>query len=268
MPKSKYTHISTVMDRSGSMSGIARDMEGGLREFIDAQKAVEGEATLTLARFDDTYEVVYDFVPLSQATSFTLDPRGSTALLDAMGRTMESVRASIHGMTDEERPEKSIFIFVTDGGENASREYNRQRIFDMIRDLRNSENDVNRPDENGTVWEFVFLGANQDAISEGGGYGIRAASSMTYDASAQGSRAMFASLTNNMTAYRSKSVDNATLDFSQEDRDAQGVTDSATNVSKSSRSMRNMGPIPSLYGTKLCINDAGEDVTTETTETK
>lgn len=271
MPKTNYTHISIVMDRSGSMSNIARDMEGGLKKFIADQQQVEGDATITLARFDDTYELIYDFVPLAQATEFVLSPRGSTALLDAMGRTMETVRSRVHAMDDDARPSKVIFIFVTDGGENASRTYNRQGIFEMISDLRNAENDVNRPDENGTVWEFVFLGANQDAIAEGGHYGIRASASMTYDASAAGSANMFESLNRNMTSYRSSPVACSTLDFSDADRKVQGVTDSITNAATGSR--RNINPVPYLSNTVLDIQNAGETSTsatpdTTTTETK
>lgn len=268
MPKSNYAHIAIVMDRSGSMSNIAKDMEGGLKNFINDQKNVEGTATLTLAKFDDTYELVYDFVTLDQATSFRLEPRGSTALLDAMGRTMEEVRTRINGMDDTDKPSKVIFIFVTDGGENASRSFNRQRIFDMISDLRNAENDVNRPDENGTLWEFIFLGANQDAISEGGNLGIRSAASMTYDASAAGSAAMFTSLNRTMSDYRTKS---ASYEFTQQDRDAQGVQDSSTKTAttKRSRSYNSILDIHNAAAGKTSVadvnNTSGITVSTETT---
>lgn len=256
MPKQNYTHIAIVMDRSGSMSGIARDMEGGLRRFIEAQRSVEGEGTITLAKFDNEYDLVYDFVPLAQADNFSLNPRGGTALLDAMGRTMEEVRSRIQNMDDANKPSKVAFVFITDGEENSSNTYNRERVFDMISDLRNSENDVNRPDENGVLWEFTFLGANQDAIHAGGSFGIRAASSMTYDASAQGSAAMFDSLTRSMTSYRSGG---SSLEYTQEDRNASVNNASnapANNVVRTARTMiaKNWNAVPDLSNTILDVN--------------
>ena len=234
--KQNYTHLSIVMDRSGSMSGIAKDMEGGIKSFIENQKKVEGEATITLAKFDDQYDVVYDFTPISQVNDFSLNPRGGTALLDAMGRTMESVRERIKAMNSEDQPAKVIFIFITDGEENSSHTYDRNRIFEMISDLRNSnEKDENQPDEDGTVWEFVFLGANQDAIQAGGSFGIRAQASMTYSQSAQGAQNMFDSLNATTTCYRC-AVPGAAYAFTDEDREKQQEIDpsikSTTNVKK------------------------------------
>lgn len=275
MPKANYTHIAIVMDRSSSMSGIARDMEGGLKNFISEQKKVEGQATITLAKFDDQYELIYDFVDINQATNFSLQPRGGTALLDAMGRTMTEVRERINTMSDEERPNKVVFIFITDGEENSSRTHNRQRIFEMISDLRNAENDVNRPDENGTLWEFVFLGANQDAIAEGGNLGIRASASLTYDASQNGTQVMFASLARSMTSYRTAAPDMASYNFSQEDREAQNVNQSVNqNVTKTTttnaqtpKTSRNMKPVPDLYGTILDVQNAVDNVDQDTKST-
>lgn len=80
-----YTHISIVLDRSGSMSGIAKDMEGGLRSFIEEQKKVDGKCTVSLYRFDDTTDKVYDFIDIQEASDFKLEPRGMTALNDAVG---------------------------------------------------------------------------------------------------------------------------------------------------------------------------------------
>lgn len=269
MPKTNYTHIAIVMDRSGSMSGIARDMEGGLNNFISEQKKVEGQATITLAKFDDQYDLVYDFVDINQATNFSLQPRGGTALLDAMGRTMTEVRDRINTMNDEERPSKVVFIFITDGEENSSRTHNRQRIFEMISDLRNAENDVNRPDENGTLWEFVFLGANQDAITEGGNLGIRAAASLTYDASQDGTQVMFQSLNRTMTSYRTAAPDMATYNFSDEDRESQNVnvTKTTTTSAKTPKTSRNMKPVPDLYGTILDVQNAVDNVDSNTKST-
>jgi len=220
MSKKNYTHIAVVMDRSGSMSNIAQDMEGGVRSLIDAQKLIEGNATITLARFDTSYDVVYDFVDIKDATDFRLEPRGSTALLDAMGMTLESVRNHIVQMDAAERPEKVMFIFITDGGENASHEFTRARVLEMISDLTNAdEQGLSQEDENGITWDFRFLGANQDAIAEGGGYGIRASASLNYCATSDGSATMFDSLTRSISDYRTKGVKAA--NFTEEDRKAQ-----------------------------------------------
>jgi hypothetical protein len=208
MSKSNYTHIIAIIDRSGSMSAIRKDMEGGFDAFIKEQQGVEGEATLTLAQFDSDYEVVHSNVAIADVPHFSLVPRGSTALLDAMGRTFTTERERINDMDEDDQPEKVVCVVITDGFENASREYNRQRIFDMISDLEGEES---------PKWDFVFLGANQDAISEGGSMGVRAGASYTYDASDIGTQVAFRSLSNSMTSYR-LCDDAADFEFKEEDR--------------------------------------------------
>ena len=209
MSKKNYTHIIAVIDRSGSMSNIRNDMESGFDAFVQEQKGVEGEATLTLAQFDTNYEVVHSNVAIADVPHFNLHPRGSTALLDAIGQTLTTERDRINALDENEQPEKIVCVIITDGEENSSHEYNRQRIFDMISDLE---------DEESPKWNFVFLGANQDAISEGGNIGIRAASTMTYDASSVGTQAVFRSLSKNMTNYRTCASSSEAYSFSEEDR--------------------------------------------------
>jgi len=210
MANENYTHIAFVVDRSGSMSGIASSMREGFDEFMQGQLDVEGDATVTLARFDNEYELVHDMVEIGQVGPLELVPRGSTALLDGMGMTMNSVRAQITEMDDAERPARCIFIFITDGGENASREYSRDRVFQMIQDCQNDD-EIN--------YEFIFLGANQDAISAGHSFGIRADASMTYGANNSGTRSVYDSLSRGVTEYRTCAVaKEATLSFTDEDR--------------------------------------------------
>lgn len=197
--KDKYTHISVVIDRSGSMQSMAKDVIGGFNNLVDEQIKVDGEATMTVVRFDTEYETISDFSPISgviRLDSTNFQPRGGTALLDAMGKTMNDVRARINEMTDDEKPFKAIFVFITDGEENQSREYNKERVFEMISDLRNENG------ENKTAWDFVFIGANQDAIQSGGSLGIRAGASLTYAANGDGARSAFQSLSSNLTTYR------------------------------------------------------------------
>jgi uncharacterized protein YegL len=209
MANENYTHITFVVDRSGSMGGIAQAMREGFDEFMSGQLEVEGEATLSLARFDNEYELVYDFVEIGQVGPLELNPRGGTALLDGMGRTMNSVREQIMEMEEDERPSKCLFIFITDGHENASQEYTRDRVFQMIQDCQDSE-ELN--------YEFVFMGANQDAISAGRSFGIRQDASITYSASNAGVRGSYASLSRSVTQYRTKSSNEATMSFTDEDR--------------------------------------------------
>jgi len=207
--KENYTHISVVLDRSGSMTSMRNEVVKGFEAFINGQKAVEGEATLTMVQFDDQIDILHDMTPLKDVSGLgSFQPRGSTALLDAMGETMNNVRTKIMAMEEANRPSKVIFVFITDGQENASSKYKRKDIFEMIKDQRSEAN-----------WEFVFIGANQDAISEGNSIGVRASAAITFDASGAGATRAFTSLTKGMTMYRSKA--DADYAFSDEDRKAQ-----------------------------------------------
>jgi hypothetical protein len=167
------TDITVVLDRSGSMASIADDVVGGLNTFIEAQKRVEGEAGFTLVQFDDQYEFVHSHVPMQEVpplTSATYVPRGSTALLDAIGRTIVDTGARLAMMPEPERPQTVIVAVQTDGFENASREFTRQQVFDLI-----------RHQEQKCSWQFVFLAANQDAIAEGEQMGFAPAAALDYD---------------------------------------------------------------------------------------
>ena len=210
MAKQNYTHIAFAVDRSGSMSGIATSMCEGFDEFMQGQLEVDGGATVTLARFDDKYELVYDMIELEQVGPLQLEPRGMTALLDGMGETIDTVRRNIMEMDSEERPARCIFIFITDGGENSSQEYTRDRVFQMIQDCQSDE-EIN--------YEFIFMGANQDAIASGNSFGIRQDASITYDASNSGTRGAYATLSRNITEYRTcADLNEARVSFSAEDR--------------------------------------------------
>ena len=125
---------------------------------------------------------------------------------------MNNVRGHIVEMEPKERPSKCIFIIITDGEENSSTEYNRDTVFQMIEDCKNDK-EIN--------YEFVFLGANQDAIRAGSQYGIRAAASLTYDASTNGTRLMSQSLSKSLSNYRSKASSDAEFSFSENDREIQ-----------------------------------------------
>lgn len=209
--KNGYTDISIVLDRSGSMESVKSDTIGGFNAFLDDQKKAGGEATITLAQFDDVYEVLYFALPIVDAKrldSATFVPRGSTALLDAIGRTIHDTGKRLEAMPEGERPEKVIFVIVTDGEENASKEFTAAQVNDLITHQREKYN-----------WEFVFLGANQDAITTAANLGIAGAASLTYAANSKGVQGAYASLSRSVTSRRAGIT--MGVDFSDEDRDTQ-----------------------------------------------
>lgn len=204
------THITIILDKSGSMGSLVNDTIGGFNQFLKTQREVEGEATLTLVQFNGNYDLISDMVPLTTASELNkqnYSPNGGTALLDAIGRTINNVESLLDEKSEDEKPEKVIFVIITDGQENESREFTRDQVMTMINNHR---------DEKG--WEFVFIGANQDAIQGGNSIGVRAGNSLNYSASAIGTQAMYSSLTRSMTSYRSKSsLDAASTAFFADD---------------------------------------------------
>ena len=206
-----YTDISIVLDRSGSMASVRDDTIGGYNTFLSEQKAILGPCTLTLVQFDTEYECIYKAVPVQSVTPLdtqTFIPRGGTALLDAIGRTVLETGARLSAMPENDRPGKVLFVILTDGEENSSHEFTIDRIHDMIKHQR----EVYK-------WQFVFLGANQDAIATGTSMGVQPDSSLTYAASPMGTAALFDSLAANTRNYRTGQTQDAS--FSQADRDAQ-----------------------------------------------
>jgi len=196
--KKNYTHMAVVLDKSGSMSSVLNDTIGGFNQFLKNQKEVKGEATITLVQFSDNYNILMDMAPLADAEDLTIKnyvPEGYTALLDAIGRTINRVEGQIDDKPKKQRPEKVVFVIITDGEENRSKEFNREQIMKMI--------DSHRTEKK---WEFVFIGANQDSIKAGGSIGVRAGSTLDYMSNSQGINTMYCTLTKGMTSYRSKSA--------------------------------------------------------------
>lgn len=181
--KKDYTHIAIVLDRSGSMSSVKEATINGFNEFIVGQRQVKGEATVTLAQFDDVYEVVYDFVDLKTVPFLnerTYCPRNFTALLDAMGRTINETGKRLAAMPESQRPERVIMLIQTDGMENSSKEFDSGKILEMVTHQRDKYN-----------WQFIFLGANQDAILTAQSYGIQVGKAITYAHSALGTEYVY-----------------------------------------------------------------------------
>src|SRR5688572_4072309 len=128
MVDTEKTEIVVVLDRSGSMSCVRTDMEGGFNEFIKKQKEVAGDCAVTLVQFDDKYEVVYEAKPLNDVPNLNLVPRGSTALLDSLGKTINSVGYRLKNTPESKRPGRVLFLVITDGHENSSSEFKKHRI--------------------------------------------------------------------------------------------------------------------------------------------
>ena len=156
------TELVFILDRSGSMSGLEADTIGGFNSMIEKQKKEAGEALVSVVLFDDQTEVIYDRADIRQIQPMTDEQyfvRGCTALLDAIGGAISHIKDVRKRMPESERPEKTIFIITTDGMENASHRYNYAKIKKMI-EKRQAKN-----------WEFIFLGANIDAVAEAGRMG-------------------------------------------------------------------------------------------------
>ena len=161
--RSDLTHITLVVDRSGSMQERREDAQGGVNALIRQQVEEPGQATLTLVQFDTEYEVVHNGVPIEDAPEYELDPRGCTALLDAVGRAINETGKRLSVMPEAERPGLVIFVINTDGLENSSQEFSRKQVREMIEHQQTKYG-----------WHFTYLGANQDAFAEAGAMGIQA----------------------------------------------------------------------------------------------
>ncbi len=184
------TEIVVVLDRSGSMSTIQEATVKGFNEFLNEQQNAQGEAFLTLVQFDDRVDVVYQNTPVKEVSplisGITFVPRGSTALLDTIGSTIEKMF---------ETKRDVVFVIITDGDENASKTYTREAVFKMI--------DTQKKDAR---WKFIFLGANQDAIHAGNSLGISSNNSINYSATTAGTTNVFHSVSANIGTYRSSKV--------------------------------------------------------------
>lgn len=204
MTKENFTSIGVIIDRSGSMSSLTKDTIGGYNSFIREQKAVPGDAVLTLALFDDKYDLIHDAMPLQdvpELTAATYSVRGSTALLDAIGRTIDAMGRKLSSMKEEERPSKVLVLIMTDGEENASQEYKHSKIKEMV----SHQQDVYK-------WEFVFIGANVDSFSVGTSMGVSAGHTYSFSSipgHATGMPGVFTNLSSSVNAYRTSVVGTA-----------------------------------------------------------
>lgn len=176
--KKQLTEIVFILDRSGSMCGLEEDTIGGFNSLIAKQKKEEGEALISTILFDDCTEVLHDRIPLDRIKPMTKEDyyvRGCTALMDALGKAIKHISTIHKYAREEDRPSKTIFIITTDGKENASRQYSSERVKKMVEERKSKYG-----------WEFLFLGANIDAVETAGHFGISKDRAVNYHSDAEG----------------------------------------------------------------------------------
>jgi hypothetical protein len=208
MPEPNLTRLVFLLDRSGSMQSIKSDVIGGFDAFLAEQRAGEGLCTVTLAQFDHEYEVVYSGVDLAQVPPLTLRPRGRTALLDSMGKLITDTATEIDSLPEHDKPATVIVAIMTDGMENASHEWRRPDIKALVEQQTNNSG-----------WEFLYMGADQDAVEVGRGLGVKDGQSITYGKGRSRDVMMLAS--RNIRGYRADRVrtpDAAMPEFTAEQR--------------------------------------------------
>ncbi len=195
-------HVSFLLDRSGSMSGLETDVVNGFNKLLADQRKQPGDCRVTLVQFDteDPFEVLLDAVSLQVAPDLTLDryqPRGGTPLLDALGDLITSVDRRLQRQgntplwnTGSQLSEDQMIVVFTDGAENSSRRWKRSDLFDMITRRKQAG------------WSFVFMGANQDSYAEAGGIGFDAANVQNFRADSRGAESSFAALSLSAGRFR------------------------------------------------------------------
>jgi Mg-chelatase subunit ChlD len=202
------THIAVLLDRSGSMGDIKAETINGFNCFLEKQKAAGDNATLTLVQFDtESTDVVHESKPILEVPDLnqqTFQPRGGTPLLDALGQTIDSTGRALAAIPAANRPDKVVFVVITDGQENSSRHHTKASVKEKIDHQAGKYN-----------WQFVYLGANQDAFDEAGSVGIAMANAANYAPARM--QAAFAATAANVASFR-RSGNAGKLAYSTEQR--------------------------------------------------
>ena len=192
--KKNLTELVFILDRSGSMRGLEADTIGGYNSLLDKQRVEEGEAIVSTVLFDDEQNVLHDRVDIKKIEPMTgkeFYVRGCTALLDAVGGAIHHI-GNVHKYArEEDRPEKTLFIITTDGMENSSHRYTYEKVKSMIERQKEKYG-----------WEFLFLGANIDAIDVAGRFGIDASRAVNYECDSEGTQLNYRTISETVSRVR------------------------------------------------------------------
>jgi len=207
MVDKNLTEIVAIIDRSGSMQSLRSDTIGGFNSFVAEQKKAEGKALLTLVQFDDKYQIDYegkDINDVSDLNETTYVPRGSTALLDAVGRTVNAVGARLAALDEDKRPGQIIFLIITDGQENCSKEFAASKVKEMVK----HQTDTYK-------WSFVFMGGGDIESQKDQGASLGILRSNTYGFSRNNIPGVYAHISTGISRRRAAQA--AGADFSCQD---------------------------------------------------
>lgn len=194
--KKNLTELVFILDKSGSMGGLEKDTIGGYNAMLEKQKAVDGECVITTVLFDNRYELLHDRIDIRAVRPMTEKDYfvgGSTALLDAIGMTVRKIRNAQKNTAEDFRAEKVMFVIITDGEENSSREYSAKQVKNLIEHQKRKHG-----------WEFVFLGANIDAVETAECFGIDADRAVDYVPDKVGTALNFRVMSEAVSAYRER----------------------------------------------------------------
>ena len=192
--KKGLTELVFILDKSGSMGGLEKDTIGGYNSMLEKQKAVPGECLITTVLFDNDYELLHDRIDIRAVSPITEKEYavgGSTALLDAIGRTIHKIGNAQMNTADDYRAEKVMFVIITDGEENSSREYSAEKVKAQIQRQKGKYD-----------WEFIFLGANIDAVETAGRFGIAPDRAQNYHADSEGTALNFRVMSDAVATFR------------------------------------------------------------------
>lgn len=211
----KHTEIIFIIDKSGSMGHLVNDTIGGFNSFVESQKD-DTKTTLTTVLFDTTWKTLHDGLDIYEVSPMTNKDYiagGGTAMLDVIGETINRVQDR-HDELGDKKPDNVLFVITTDGEENSSYKFNKAQIEKMI-----------KHQTNGHGWEFIFLGANMDAVKEAGSLGIKADRAVNYSWTGQGTSGLYSTVTAAANLSKSASLDGVSIDSLYSDALSTAIVD-------------------------------------------